>query len=199
MFDTDKCWERGSVKEILSGKAMVDVQGKSFDYPFEDINQCGSRVKTVKCKSGGPTSGQKITFQPAKIEKAAESYLPDNGTLADFHGEDHMKFGWSNENELNCVSDDGKIGSSPLTAAGCFFVPHREAKSWKKFGLGQENQNNWHIEVPNGSFIVMATIGSPVRIPTTVSTRMANHSPRLLLHSRRGRHKLSCFLKKYRT
>lgn len=29
VFDTDRCWERGSVKEILSGKAMIDVSGKS--------------------------------------------------------------------------------------------------------------------------------------------------------------------------
>jgi hypothetical protein len=161
VFDTEKCWKRGAVKDILSGKAMVEVEGKSISYSFEDIKLCGSRVKTIKCKSGGPTAGQKVTFQPSKINTKPESYLPDSGTLADFHGEEHMKFGWSNENELNCVSNDDKIKTSPLTSAGCFFVPHREAKTWKKYGLGQENENNWHMEVPNGTFRVMVTLGSP--------------------------------------
>lgn len=47
------------------------------------------------------------------------------GGLADFHGE--FKFGWSNENTLNCSSDETKVKAEPLTAAGCFFVPPKES------------------------------------------------------------------------
>lgn len=161
VFDTDKCWQRGSVKEILKGNAVVIVEGKELSTKFENIKLCGSRVKTMKCEKsggGGPRSA-KVSFQIPALDKVPEGYMKDDGALADFHGE--FKFGWSNENSLNCTSDDAKVKAEPLTSSGCFFVPPKDSVAWEARGLGQEQSNNWHMEVPNGVFRVSVLLGSP--------------------------------------
>lgn len=40
-------------------------------------------------------------------------------------------------------------------------MPPKESAFWETKGLGQEQSNNWHMEVPNGIFRVSVLLGSP--------------------------------------
>lgn len=128
VFNNDHCWKRGVIKEKQKGKALVTVDGKEATYQLPDIKGCGARVKATPCKGGGAAVGPqpaKITFQLLKMDKTTDGYIADQGSLADFHGE--FKYGWSNENELNCSANEAKTAAEPLTSAGCLFVPSKES------------------------------------------------------------------------